>query len=108
MSAFFTFLGYQWWWFWPSVALAAYVVALFVATVLVGWTRVRPFALPLVAVIGALFLLARARGQGYAKRETQEGDAADQASGEFQNIHKKDEGLSDGKLDKINQPWTRG
>lgn len=65
------------WWVWAGLALAIYAAGLYVAAAFFGWQRVRPFALPVLAVIGALSMVGRSRQQGWQDKVDRDLKAAD-------------------------------
>lgn len=65
------------WWLWAGLALLLYAVGLYVAAAFFGWPRVRPFALPVLAVIGALSMVGRSRQQGWEDKVKADLRAAD-------------------------------
>ena len=65
------------WWVWVGLALVVYAAGLYVAAAFFGWQRVRPFALPVLAVIGALGMLGRSRQQGWQDKVNRDLKAAD-------------------------------
>lgn len=65
------------WWVWAALAVAVYAAGLYVAAAIFGWQRVRPFALPILIVIGALGALQRSRQQGWQDKVDADMKAAD-------------------------------
>lgn len=65
------------WWMWAGLALLLYAAGLYVAAAFFGWQRVRPFALPVIAVIGAIAMLQRSRQQGWEDKVKKDLKAAD-------------------------------
>lgn len=65
------------WWMWAGLALLLYAAGLYVAAAIFGWQRVRPFALPILAVIGAVAALQRSRQKGWQDKVNADMRAAD-------------------------------
>lgn len=65
------------WWVWAIIAAVIYAAALFVAAMVFGWQRVRPFALPILIVLGAVAALGRARQQGWQDKVKKDLKATD-------------------------------
>lgn len=64
-------------WVWAGLALLLYAAALYAASAIFGWQRVRPFALPIIAVLGAFAMLHRSRQQGWEDKVKKDLAAAD-------------------------------
>ena len=65
------------WWVWAGFALLLYAVGLYVAAAIFGWQRVRPFALPAIALLGAFAMLHRSRQSGWEAKVKKDLAAAD-------------------------------
>lgn len=65
------------WWVWALLFLGLYALGLFLAAGIFGWKRVRPFALPFLAIIAAFAMLHRSRQEGWEDKVKKDLKAAD-------------------------------
>lgn len=90
-----------------SILLMLALVGLYFIGRIFGWGVAKQIALPVLGVLAAIGIVSRAGQQGYGARKEQEQQADDQARGEFNEIHRKNEALPDDALDRKNAPWIK-
>ena len=96
---------YKLWWLVPSVVAILALAAFYYLYRVFGWEKIKGWILPVLAVIGALGALNRARSQGYQDRLNQE-DVARKEAEDFVDDKKIEvDKLPEDKLDERFKKW---
>ncbi len=74
---------------------------------LFGWKYARMMMWPVVALIGAIVLLSRARQQGYTDRRAEEEKAFDHAVDDFEDHRQEVDKKPIDQIDKENSKWLK-
>jgi len=103
-----TWLFYSLPWQAQAVGALAVVLGLLALAVKVfGWQRVKPFVLPVLALVGAGALLTRERQKGYQEREDIQNKAQDAAIDDFNKVKADVAKKPISEVDKDNEKWLR-
>lgn len=108
MSGFFYWLFYSLpWYLQAAIVLALYAGLLYVAKMIFGWERVRPFALPLLLLPLGIAYAVKLQQSGYADRKAEEDKAVDLAVEDFKDHRQEVDKKPIDQIDKENEKWLK-